>query len=156
MRYLIIMILANILFAAQVEVVADNFFADEKKQISKFSGNVKIIKEKDELKAKELIIKFDKKRQPTLYEANGNVYIKMYINEKTYIVKGEFVSFDPIKQKYLVKKNAYLEEMQTEKKVFGEEIIVNQTNGTYEVKSGKKPVKLIFDIKDTNIKDKIK
>ena len=37
------------LFAEQVEVTADKFFADEKKKTSIFEGNVKIIKQNDKL-----------------------------------------------------------------------------------------------------------
>jgi lipopolysaccharide transport periplasmic protein lptA len=42
-----------------------------------------------------------------------------------------------------------LHEIETDKKVYGEKIMVNQNSGTYNVNSGKKePVKFIFQVED--------
>ena len=118
----------------QVEVTADNFFADEIKQISVLTGNVRIKKGAyDTLNSDKVTIYFDAKRQPTKYVATGNANFKILLNQKHY--------------------DGYLHEAETKKEVYGDKIIVNRQKGTYEVKSGggeKKPVRLIFQVEDQN------
>lgn len=136
----------------QVEVTADNFFADEIKQISVLTGNVRIKKGAyDTLNSNKLTIYFDAKRQPTKYVATGNANFKILLNEKHYDGKGGVLTYDPTAEAYTLEGNAYLHEAETKKEVFGDKIIVNRKKGTYEVKSGggeKKPVKLIFQVDD--------
>ena len=67
MKRLIVMALMGCvapLLAEQVEVTADKFFADEKKKISVFEGNVKVVKQSDKLLAQKVLIEFDDKKQP--------------------------------------------------------------------------------------------
>ena len=110
--------------AEQVEITSNDFFADENKQISEFVGNVNIKKGSyDELKANKVVVHFDKKRHTLTYE--------------------------PAKQTYTVTGNGYLHEVETDKNVYGDKIVVNQKDGTYSVNSDeKKPVKFIFQIED--------
>ena len=64
----------------QVEVTADNFFADEIKQISVLTGNVRIKKGAyDTLNSDKVTIYFDAKRQPTKYVATGNANFKILL-----------------------------------------------------------------------------
>ena len=143
----------NLNAAEQVEVTADNFFADEMKQISTLSGNVTIKKGSyDTLKSDKLVITFDKNRQPTKYTATGNANFKILLNDKHYDGKGGVLTYTPKDETYTLEGNAYLHESETKKQVFGDKIIVNRTKGTYEVKSGnggeKKPIRLIFQVED--------
>lgn len=137
------------LFAEQVEVVADHFSADETKLRSEFTGHVKVTKGKDILIADHVLITFDKKRQPIKYVATGNAEATVILKEKTYFVKGETLTYEPSKLRYTVQKEAFLHEKETDKKVYGDTITVNQTKGTYEV-DGKasKPVKFIFQVEE--------
>lgn len=155
MRTLVaIFLFLNIMNAADVEVVAKKFFADEKKQISIFSGNVVITKEFDKLVADKVQIEFDKKRQPTKYTAIGNTKVNMIINEKKYFASADTMYYYPLKDQYELVGNAFLHEMITDKKVYGDKISVNQSTGRYEVGSqGKKPVKFIFKVEEKDKKD---
>ena len=55
--------------------------------------------------------------------------------------------YEPKTQIYTLKGNAFLHEIDSDKKVFGDEIIVDQLNGIYNVKSkNKEPVKFIFQV----------
>ncbi|WP_298096973.1 lipopolysaccharide transport periplasmic protein LptA [uncultured Campylobacter sp.] len=138
----------------QVEVTADNFFADEIKQISVLTGNVRIKKGAyDTLNSDKVTIYFDAKRQPTKYVATGNANFKILLNQKHYDGKGGVLTYDPTIEAYTLENNAYLHEAETKKEVYGDKIIVNRQKGTYEVKSGggeKKPVRLIFQVEDQN------
>ena len=138
----------------QVEVTADNFFADEIKQISVLTGNVRIKKGAyDTLNSDKVTIYFDAKRQPTKYVATGNANFKISLNQKHYDGRGGVLTYDPTIEAYTLENNAYLHEAETKKEVYGDKIIVNRQKGTYEVKSGggeKKPVRLIFQVEDQN------
>ena len=150
MKYLVCsVVLALSLNAASVEVTADKFFADEVKKISIFTGNVNVKKGNDLLVADKVVIEFNKNKEPIRYTASGNASVKMKINGKRYFGKGEILIYEPQKLKYTIRKNAFLEELDTNKKVYGDNIFVDQANGHYEVDSKKdKPVKFIFQIQD--------
>ncbi|WP_169777557.1 lipopolysaccharide transport periplasmic protein LptA [Campylobacter mucosalis] len=134
----------------QVQIVADSFFADENKQISEFNGNVKINKGNfDELVAKNVVVHFDKNRQPTKYIATGDAKFKVLIKQKHYNGNAEVLIYEPATQTYTLTKDAHLHEIDTDKHIYGEKIVINQLSGTYNVNSDeKKPVKFIFQVED--------
>ena len=144
------------LFAEQVEVTADNFFADEIKLQSILTGNVKVKKGSfDTLNSDKITIYFDKNKQPTKYIATGNAKFKILINESHYNGKGDILTYEPKTEIYTLKGNAWIEEVETKREVFGDIITINQLSGKYEVnrdrsnkKLDKKPAKLIFKIED--------
>lgn len=137
------------LSAEEVQVVADKFFADEKQQITVFSGNVVVTKGQDKLVANKVIIDFDKKKQPLKYTAIGNAQINMVLNDKNYFGKASTMIYDPIKSQYTLLDKAFLHEKVTDKKVYGDRIWVDQISGRYEVdSSGSKPVKFIFKVEE--------
>lgn len=142
----------NLNAGEQVEVTADDFFADEIKLVSTLTGNVIIKKGSyDTLKSDKVVINFDAKKQPLKYTATGNANFKILLNEKHYDGKGGVLTYIPNDEIYMLENNAYLHESESKKEVFGDKIIVNRKKGTYEVKGGgsqKKPVKLIFEVED--------
>ena len=142
------------LFAEQVEITADKFTASETELTSVFTGNVKVVKGKDKLEAQKIVIYFDKNKQPQKYIATGNAKVNMSMKGKTYFGKGEKLTYEPVKLRYVIEKEGFLHEIETDKKVYGEKITVNQTEGTYEVDSDNtKPVKFIFQVDDKGIKN---
>ena len=137
---LILALSALPLLAEQVEITADEFYADEGKQISEFKGNVNIKKGKDTLTANLVVIYFDKKR---------NAKFRVFIKNKTYDGSGSELIYEPAPNLYTINGNGFLHEIETDKKVYGEKITVNQNSGMYNVNSGKKePVKFIFQVED--------
>ncbi|MDR3345865.1 MAG: lipopolysaccharide transport periplasmic protein LptA [Campylobacteraceae bacterium] len=149
-KLLIFILTVSFAFAAQIEVTADKFGADEKKQISEFAGNVTVIKEKDTLNADKVTINFDERKQPTKYTASGNVRVKMLLNEKHYNASGKTLIYEPALSKYTLEGDAFLSEIDTDKRVYGEKIEVDQTNGTYVVEGkSSEPAKFFFQIEDS-------
>ena len=139
----------TLLGASEVEITADKFTADEAKGISVFTGSVHIVKGKDDLKADKIVVNFDKKKQPTLYTASGHATARLTMKGKSYFAKGDTLIYDPLTLKYNIKKNAFLQEINSDKKIYGENIRVDQARGYYEVDGKKnKPVKFIFKIQD--------
>lgn len=136
-------------YAAQVEVTAEKFFADEKKKVSTFEGNVVITKESDKLTAKKVLIEFDDKKQPIRYIALGDARVKMIMNGKKYEGEAQKMTYTPNENVYLLEQKAFLHELDTDKKVYGDYIRADQNSGQYEVDGkGKAPVKFIFKIED--------
>ncbi|MFL1706347.1 lipopolysaccharide transport periplasmic protein LptA [Campylobacter sp. MOP7] len=137
------------LMAEQVEITADSFFADENKLISEFKGNVIVKKNKDILTADKVIVYFDEKKNPLKYFAVGSPKFKVIIQNKNYNGSGNELIYEPAPNLYTINGNGFLHEEETDKKVYGEKITVNQNSGTYNVNSGnKKPVKFIFQVEE--------
>jgi len=153
MKYLlfIFIILSSFLYAKgqNVEITSKSFEADELKQISKFIGNVKVVKGYDTITSDKLIVNFDKKKNPIKYVAIGNAKFKLILNKKHYAGKANKIIYDPVKKIYHFIGNAFLQDLDSSKKIYGDDISIDQLNGKYDVKSdGNKPVKFIFKVKD--------
>lgn len=150
----IIFCLFSTIFAEEVVVTGDDFYADEVKLESILTGNVDVQKGKyDNLKSDKLTIYFDQDKNPTKYIATGNAKFKIILNEKHYDGKGDELTYEPKTNFYTLTGNAYLHEVETNKQVHGYKITVDQNSGTYRVFSGKdkkSPAKLIFQIEDKN------
>lgn len=139
------------LLAEQVKITADAFEGNEKKGITTFSGNVKIKKENDELNASIVTVFTDKDRSPYRYEAEGNVsfYIDLPDNNATYKGDAGKVIYLPIKQEYQFFTNVHLYQLGTNRKVFGNEVILNTIDGNAKALGKEKaPVIMIFNVKD--------
>lgn len=136
-----------LLYAQDVEVIADKFWASEKEGQGVFRGNVVITKGDDTLKADKLTIYFDANKKPLKYEATGGATGNLTLNGVKYFGKGEVFIYEPEISQYTIKKNGMLHEVQTDRKVYGELIVVNQSTGSYEVDSKpSEPVKFIFKV----------
>lgn len=140
----------GVVSANQVEVSADSFYADEKVGLGELVGNVLIKKGKsDTLTANRVKIYFDKNRKPQKYEAISDAKFSILLDGKKYNGSGNLLTYEPKGQIYTLKGSAFLHEVDSDKKIFGDEIIVNQLKGVYSVKSkDKKPVKFIFQVED--------
>ncbi|QOQ87358.1 LptA/OstA family protein [Campylobacter corcagiensis] len=153
---LFLAIIAMPIFAEKVEVTADNFFADEVKLISVLTGNVHVKKGSyDTLDSNKITIYFDKNKQPIKYEATDNARFKILINESHYNGKGDKLTYIPAEDKYILTGNAWIEEVETKREVFGDIITISQLDGKYEVDSfrdsknkDKKPARLIFHVEE--------
>lgn len=136
---------------------AQKFEVSDKKGISSFSGNVKIQMAKDKLEANNVDIYFaNNSKSPSKYIASGNVKFQIITDTKHYSGKGEKIEYSPIKQEYTVIGNAFLQEANDNRKIYGDKIYVNQLSGEARVSgSENKPVRFIIDInKGEIIKDK--
>lgn len=134
------------LCAEEVQVSADNFFADENKLYSLLTGNVVVNKGKtDTLKADQIEIFFDADKQPIKYIAKGKVTFKILLKDKNYDGSGDEVIYEPLAEKYTINGNAYLHESGDDKKVYGDKIIADQSKGSYKVEAKQNSqIKMIF------------
>jgi len=140
------------LLAEQVRIIADSFEGNEKKGVTVFKGNVQIKKGNDELNASVVAVHTDKERKPFKYEAKGNVsfYIDLPDNNATYKGDAGEVVYYPLKKEYMFQKDVHLYQIGTNRKIFGEEVMLNANDGNAKaIGKKKKPVIMYFDIEDT-------
>jgi len=132
-----------------VEITSKHFEADETKLISKFTGDVKVIKGYDTITSDKLVINFDKNKNPLKYTATGKAKFKLILNKKHYAGHANKIIYNPLKKYYRFIGNAFLQDIDTHKKIYGDDITIDQLNGKYNVESsGNKPVKFIFKVED--------
>jgi lipopolysaccharide export system protein LptA len=147
--FIILILLFSLLEAEKVEISADSFEANEPKQISIFSGNVKIKKCRDEFNASRVVILFDKKNKPTKYSASGEVKFQLKTKEQIFVGHADKLIYEPITQKYQILGNAFIHEKSQNRKLYGEKIIIDRKKGTSKITGTKsRPVKFIFSVKE--------
>ncbi|EAH8610293.1 OstA family protein [Campylobacter jejuni subsp. jejuni 60004] len=147
----IILLLAcvSVTWATQIEVKALNFYSDENKGESILSGNVEVIRGDDILNSEKLIIYTDKNRKPIRYEAMQNARFKIVLKGKTYKGSGDKFIYNVIKDTYEINGYAYINELGSNQKLFGDKIIVDRKANIYRVESkDQKPARFVFDLKD--------
>ena len=150
MKKLIILLLLILdIFAEKLEITSQKFEIDEKNRVSKFFGEVKVLKGDDKIEAQEVIVTFSKDRKPLKYEANGDVNFSIKIDTKEYKGSANSASYSPDKKEYLLIGNANIAETTTGKKIFANKIFLNEIDGKAEVFGDEnKPVKFIFTISE--------
>lgn len=136
--------------AEQIEISSKSFYANEAELKSEFIGDVLVKRGEDELSANKAIVYFDKKRQPLRYEAIGDAKFKALLKGKKYSGSGDKLVYDALNETYTIIGNGHLKELDSDKNVYGQKIVVNQKNGTYNVQGGNssEPVRFIFNVQD--------
>ncbi|AJC93963.1 organic solvent tolerance protein OstA [Campylobacter volucris] len=132
----------------KIEVSAKDFYLDEKNEKSILSGDVEVKKGKDILKSQKLTI-FMKNKQPIKYIATDDAKFKIQMKDKTYHGSGDEFIYTVKNDTYEIIGNANIVELETNKQLFGDKIIVDRKNMTYRVISkDNKPAKFIFEVKE--------
>lgn len=146
-KIILFLICTSISLAAQIEVKALNFYSDENKGESILSGNVEIIRGNDILNAQKLIIYTDKNRKPIRYEAMQDAKFKIVLKGKTYKGSGDKFIYSVANDTYEINGNAYINEIGSNQKLYGDRIIVDRRKNVYRVESkNKKPARFVFDL----------
>ncbi len=146
-------------FAAEVEITAKRFDGDDKSGVSKFSGDVKVVKEGDTILSDTMFVYFDQARKPTRFEAVGNAnFVMKQEGGKTYKGKARTITYYPNQKEYLLVGDAFVEYIEEKRKVYGDKIFVNDTTkkATVVGEEGGRPAKFIFFIEDKNGSTKTK
>lgn len=135
--------------AKQIEVEALKFYSDENSGKSILSGNVVIKQNQDILNSEEVVIFTDKNRKPIRYEASKNAHFSIVLKGKSYKGSGDKFIYNTIEDVYTIEGNAFIHEIQSDKKLYGDKIIVDRKNNIYRVESNKqKPARFVFDMEE--------
>ncbi|MCX2682369.1 organic solvent tolerance protein OstA [Campylobacter sp. MIT 21-1685] len=146
-RIVVFLMCVNLSLATQIEVKALNFYSDENKGESILSGNVKVKRGDDVLHSEKLIIFTDSQRKPIRYEAIQGARFEIVLKGKTYKGSGDKFVYKVADDSYEINGNGYINEMQSNKKLYGEKIIIDRKNGVYKVEStNEKPARFVFDL----------
>ncbi|AJC87604.1 LptA/OstA family protein [Campylobacter insulaenigrae] len=149
-RILICLFLINIFALATqtIEVSAKDFYLDEKNEKSILSGDVEVKKGEDILNSQKLVI-FMKNKQPVKYIATNDAKFKIHMKDKTYHGSGDEFIYVVASDTYEINGKAKIIEVETNKQLFGDKIIVDRKNMTYRVISqDNKPAKFVFEVKE--------
>ncbi|BCD67996.1 lipopolysaccharide transport periplasmic protein LptA [Nitratiruptor sp. YY09-18] len=145
-----ILLLLSFIFAEQIEITSQKFEGDQKRLLSIFTGNVFMKKGKDIIKAQKVTIYFDKKRKPQKIIAIGKVNFTLYDkNGKYYKGNCDKAIYYPKKKEYHLFGNVAVMQLPDNKKLYSQKLVLNLLTSHVVVEGkGKKPVKMIFEIKE--------
>ncbi len=151
--FFVFLMFVGFCFAEQLVIDSKHFEADDPAGIAIFTGNVKMTKSQDIINTDKMTVYMisDKsgKKIPKEYVAVGNTDFKIVTNNKVYSGKGDKVIYDPNGLKYTIIGNGFLFDETLDRKLFGNEIYINEITGEAEVKSdGQKPVRFIIKLED--------
>ena len=151
-KLLILLTFASLISAGELQIKSQKFTADENTGISIFTGNVNIIKTKDELNASKVTVYTDKTNKPIKFVAVGKVsFIISTENNAQYRGKSEKVIYYPDLKEYHFFTNVHLKQINEKKDIIGDEVILKTIEGKAYAKGLEtQPVIMIFDIADTN------
>lgn len=150
---LLILLLAVSAFAAEVEITSNRFEGDDKSGVSKFSGNVKVVRGGDVITSDMLFVYFDRERKPYKFEAIGSAKFELKEGEqKSYRGSANKIVYLPNQKEYILEGDSYVEYIEERRKVYGEHIVVNDLTkkATVVGKEGGRPAKFIFFVEDKN------
>ncbi len=133
----------------QMNIVADNFKADEKRGESIFFGHVKITKESDIITSKKVIVKFDKENKPISYEAIEDVNFSITLKEELIRGSCQKLTYDPVSKIYTLSKNVDVIELPSNRKLKANYVKIDTILGRISVTGSKnKPIKFIFNVEE--------
>ena len=139
--------------SGRVEITADHFEANDLKKVTKFIGNVHMIKGIDELKADKVYVHFDAKKKPIKYEAIGDVKFTIAMNDgKVYKGQSGRLVYIPKTEVYELYENVKLFDTKLDRTLIGEKVFVDKQSGKARVEGSKeKPVKFIFNVEEGKV-----
>ncbi|WP_428737841.1 lipopolysaccharide transport periplasmic protein LptA [Sulfurimonas sp.] len=146
----LIVFLQTFLFADELQVKAQKFFADEKAGLSIFEGDVKIKKGYDELNASKVTVYIDKEKTPTKFVAEGNVSFQVETKDQVkYRGVAQKAIYLPITKEYNFYKDVHLKQLGDKKEIQGDEVTLKiLENKAFAKGAQKEPVIMIFEFKD--------
>ncbi len=145
---LIIAISTMVILGGNLEITSDDFFYKDGDSKATFSGNVVAKESKNLINSNKLLVFLDSNSEANKYKAIGNVYFEIVNPKKDINGTCDTLTYLPKEDKYILNGKVKIEDRRNKRKVFGDEIIVDNKKGTsYANSKGKKPVKFIFKIK---------
>ena len=149
LKIILLLMLTQTLFAEKVEITSKSMEAEELKKEVHFIGDAKVIKGSDWLQADKVIVYFGENNETSKYEAIGSVSFEFKKDERHFKGSADRVVYNILKSLYVLKGKAIIDDIVNKSHVNGDEIMIDMTTGSVDVKGGsKKPVKFIFDMKD--------
>lgn len=151
MKYLLASLLfLTTLYGDELKIQANFFNTDQKSGLSTFQGEVRFIKGADELNASLVTVRMDQNNDPIEFVADGNVSFVVTTQEGSkYTGQAQKAIYYPKTKEYHFFKNVHLMQLDDNKEIVGDEIVLKSIEGTAYAKGAEKePVIMIFDLKN--------
>ena len=149
MRHILLIVISLAsLYASNLEVSANSFYHKDGEKKAIFSGNVIAKEDGNLIKSNKITVFLDDNSEAKEYIASGNVYFELKSPKK--FIKGRCarIKYIPSEDKYYLLGNVIVEDVLNKRKIYGEEIVIDNKNGaSYAKSSSKKPVKFVFKVK---------
>jgi lipopolysaccharide export system protein LptA len=132
---------------AYLEITAETFKYDPKREISIFQGNVKAKKGGDYIYSHRMEI-FLKRKKVVKYLATGNVRFRITLDPKDiYQGRADRLIYWVQRGDLVLEGNCSVKNLRSGEQITGEYIKLNRYTKGAEVKGGKRPVKVILELK---------
>lgn len=158
MKFLLFLLffLVATLMSEDLKVKANKFSSDEKSGISIFVGDVNVVKGADELNASKVTIYTNKEHKPTKFMAEGHASFRIVTEEGAlYRGRAQKVVYYPIEKEYHFFKDVYLQQIDENKEISGDEVVLKSIEGTaYAKGAAKEPVIMIYTMPEKEEKEK--
>jgi lipopolysaccharide export system protein LptA len=149
MKYLKLVLLSSIaLMGSNLEITSDDFFYKDGDSKAVFSGHVIAKEQKNLINSKKLFVFLDSSSEADKYNAVGDVYFEIVNPKKDINGTCNSLTYLPKEDKYILVGKVIINDRKNSRKVYGDEIIVDNKKGTsYANSKSSKPVKFIFKVK---------
>jgi len=146
-RLIIFLIPVFFLNAQNLEITAKNFYHKDGEKKAIFSGDVVAKEGGSFIKANKITVFLDENSEAKEYIATGNVFFEIKDEKKDIKGKCDKIRYVPVEDKYYLSGNVVLEDILNKRKVYGDNIILDNKTGSSYAKGNNKPVKFIFKVK---------
>jgi len=150
MKKVLFLLIAVFLFGGDLKINSLKFYYDSAHLKSVFTGNVKAVKDKDEIQSDKLVIYFSKEKKPTKIVALGNVRFKFNMDQNsTYVGKCDELTYYVPTGDIILTGHAFIKKVQTNEIMKGEKIKINKIKKPVEAVGNKnKPVNIIIKVEE--------
>ena len=137
------------LYADQVDIKAERFYADDISKTAYFEGDARIKQGSNEFNASKIVVYFNKKKKATKYEALDDVKFDITESDIHYSGSARSITYSPNDSKYYFFGDVILRDLTNNRKISAQTISLDLKTGLADIKGAeKKPVHFIFEIED--------
>jgi lipopolysaccharide transport protein LptA len=148
-KKIIIFLILVVSWGSNLEITSKDFKYDKIKNISYFSKDVNITKEKDNILSDLLTVYFNKNKKIDKMVANGHVKFLIHDKNSTYKGNSDIFTYIAPKELFVFEGNVHITKVEDNQQLFGEKVIINKKTGESKVFGQKsKPVKFILKVND--------
>ena len=149
MRFLLIIFISILAYASNMQILAKKFEYNKQKGVSKFSGDVNVTKQKDNILSQILYVYTNKDKKLKKMVAIKNVKFIIHDKNATYKGKSNKLTYIAPKEIFIFEGKVHITKLPENQQLFGEKVIIDKKNGTANV-DGKenKPLKFIIKVND--------
>jgi lipopolysaccharide export system protein LptA len=148
-KKIIILLIFVFSWSSNLQITSKDFKYDKITNISYFSKDVNITKEKDNITTDSLTVYFNKNKKIDKMIAKGNVKFLIHDKNSTYNGNSDIFTYIAPKELFIFKGNVHIVKVEDNQQLFGNRIIINKKTGEAKVFGQKtKPVKFILKVND--------